>query len=162
MVTLTLHVSRHLLLSTTKLRRLCFYTCLSFCSQGGGLPQCMLGYHPPDQARPWTRHTPTRHTPQTRYLPHRADTSPPPPRTRHHPSDKAPPRPGTPQSRHPPRPGPPPREQTPARSRHPPADGYCCGRYASYWNAFLFVIDFDLCCYSDSRWLTRTISSLQI
>ena len=24
------------------------------------------------------------------------------------------------------------------RSRHPPkADGYCCGRYASYWNAFL-------------------------
>ena len=20
----------------------------------------------------------------------------------------------------------------------PPADGYCCGRYASYWNAFLF------------------------
>ena len=22
----------------------------------------------------------------------------------------------------------------------PPADGYCCGRYASYWNAFLFRI----------------------
>ena len=22
----------------------------------------------------------------------------------------------------------------------PPADGYCCGRYASYWNAFLFKI----------------------
>ena len=22
----------------------------------------------------------------------------------------------------------------------PPADGYCCGRYASYWNAVLFVI----------------------
>ena len=21
----------------------------------------------------------------------------------------------------------------------PPCDGYCCGRYASYWNAFLFV-----------------------
>ena len=20
----------------------------------------------------------------------------------------------------------------------PPPDGYCCGRYASYWNAFLF------------------------
>ena len=34
------------LLSATKLRRLCFYTCLSFCSQGG-LPQCMMGYHPP-------------------------------------------------------------------------------------------------------------------
>ena len=22
----------------------------------------------------------------------------------------------------------------------PPRDGYCCGRYASYWNAFLFTI----------------------
>ena len=28
--------------------RLCFYTCLWFCSQGGGLPHCMLGY-PRDQ-----------------------------------------------------------------------------------------------------------------
>ena len=24
-----------------------------------------------------------------------------------------------------------------------PRDGYCCGRYASYWNAFLFTIDFN-------------------
>ena len=23
----------------------------------------------------------------------------------------------------------------------PPADGYCCGRYASYWNAFLFPFE---------------------
>ena len=37
----------YLLPSAKKLRRLCFYTCLSFCSQGGGLPQYMLGYHPP-------------------------------------------------------------------------------------------------------------------
>ena len=30
-------------------------------------------------------------------------------------------------------------EQTPSRSRHLPGrDGHCCGRYASYWNAFLF------------------------
>ena len=38
------------------LRRLCFYTCLSFCPQGclvrGGLPQCMLGYHPPGPGIP--------------------------------------------------------------------------------------------------------------
>ena len=27
-----------------------------------------------------------------------------------------------------------------ALSQTPP-DGYCCGRYASYWNAFLFEID---------------------
>ena len=72
-----------LLPSATKLLRLCFYTCLSFCSRGGRLPQCMLGYHPPDQAPPW--------------------------------------------------------EQTPPRSRHhSPGDGYCCGRFASYWNAYLF------------------------
>ena len=33
-----------------------------------------------------------------------------------------------------------PRDQTP----HPPADGYCCGQYASYWNAFLL----EICCLS--------------
>ena len=31
--------------SAMKLRRLCFYTCLTV-HRGGGLPQCMLGYHP--------------------------------------------------------------------------------------------------------------------
>ena len=100
MVTLTLHVSRHLLPSATKLRRLCFYTCLSFCSQGG-LPQYMLGYHPPEQAPLLDQPHPPRPgtLPQTRY-PHSRHF--PTPRTRHHPSDKAPPGPGTPQSRHPP------------------------------------------------------------
>ena len=37
----------------------------------------------------------------------------------------------------------PPPEQAPPPppSRHPlsPADGYCCRRYASYWNEFLFI-----------------------
>ena len=39
--------------------------------------------------------------------------------------------------------------QTPL-GRHPtghtdsPADGYCCGRYASYWNVFLFTYDVKL------------------
>ena len=33
--------------------RLCFYTCLWFCSRGGGLPHCMLGYPP------GTRHPPS-------------------------------------------------------------------------------------------------------
>ena len=63
----------------------------------------------------------------------------------------------TPQSRHPPpksrhspragtsRPGTPP-EQAPPQSwhPHPPADGYCCGWYTSYWNAFLLVSAFCL------------------
>ena len=48
-------------------------------------------------------------------------------------------------TRHPPGPGTCPGADTPgSRPRSepgtPPADGYSCGRYASYWNAFLFVI----------------------
>ena len=36
----------------------------------------------------------------------------------------------------------------------PPADDYCCGWYASYWNAFLFLRLFlvhsvDACCFTD-------------
>ena len=54
----------------------------------GGLPQCMLGYHP-RRSRP------------------------------------------------------PPQEQTPPP---PPRDGYCCGRYASYWNAFLSCIESATVC----------------
>ena len=30
--------------------RLCFHRHVWFCSQGGGLPRCMLGYHPPPGA----------------------------------------------------------------------------------------------------------------
>ena len=79
-----------------------------------GLPQCMLGY----QALP---------TPRSRH--------PPPAGT---------PRPGTPrQSRHTHTPGADPLEQ--AHTPPPPqADGYCCGRYASYWNAFLLHFVFTV------------------
>ena len=64
------------------------------------------------------------------------DTTPPrsrPPRSRH-PLEQTPPPPraDTPQSRHPLGVDTPPQEQT--RPRY----GHCCGRYASYWNAFLF------------------------
>ena len=31
----------------------------------------------------------------------------------------------------------------------PPADGYCCGRYASYWNAFLLSLVNELLCLMD-------------
>ena len=75
------------------MRRLCFYTSLSFCSQGECLPQCMLGY------------------------------TPPPAGTRHHPG-----------------------KQTPPQETDTP--GACweiwatSGRYASYWNAYLFTFKF--------------------
>ena len=34
--------------------------------------------------------------------------------------------------------GDPPRSRHPQGADPPSQDGYCCGRYASYWNAFLF------------------------
>ena len=102
-----------------------FYTCLSFCSQGGGV--CLSAC--------WDT---TTTTPGTR-----------PPRSRHPPG-----------TRHPPKPDPP--EQTPHTpgSRHPPradttppweADSSIrstSGRYASYWNAFLFVIKLSFIKYN--------------
>ena len=50
------------------LRRLCFYTCLSFCSRGGGrcLPQCMLGYTLSQNQRQ-TPPRPEAYTPRSRH-----------------------------------------------------------------------------------------------
>ena len=90
--------------SATKLRRLCFYTCLSV-HRGSASVQ---GYHPPEQT-----------------LRLGADTTPPP-TVGTFPGADLPPEQA------------PPWKQTPD-TRHPPADGYCCGRYASYWNAFLYM-----------------------
>ena len=77
--------------------------CHSFCSQGGCLPQCMLGYHtppqdqtPPDQTplrtRPlgpdtpqdWTPHPRTRHPPRTKCSPLGLSTPPTPGRRLRH------------------------------------------------------------------------------
>ena len=71
----------------------------------GGLPQCMLGYHTPQEQIPLrSRYPPGADTPRSRHPPEqttpRADT--PHPQSRH----------PHPQSRHPP-------EQTPPQSRHP-------------------------------------------
>ena len=110
------------------------------CPQGGGcLPQCMLGCQTPQ-----TRQTPPQ---PGRHPPDQADT----PHTRQTPPDQADthtPRPG----RHPPRTKqtPPDQADTPPRQTPPPgpsrppreADSSIrstSGRYASYWNAFLFL-----------------------
>ena len=76
--------------SATKLQRLCFYTCLSFCSQGGGSASVHVGMppwpcFPRDQALcPWDQAHPsrTRHPPGTRHTPPGPGT---PPGTRHPP-----------------------------------------------------------------------------
>ena len=56
------------------------------------------------------------------------EQTPPPPRAGTPPGADT-----SPWSRHPP-----PEQAHPPREQTPPADGYCCGRYASYRNAFLF------------------------
>ena len=127
------------------MRRLCFYRCLSVHGGVGCLPQCMLGYHPPSRS-PLQKQTPRP--------PPRADTLPPP-RADEQTSPGAdtpqradPPQKETPKSRHPQRAETPSQEQTPLPPLRadipptrvdtpPPRYGHCCGRYASYWNAFL-------------------------
>ena len=53
-----------------------FYTCLSFFSREGGLPQCMLGYTPLwEQTPPRSRHPPRAGTPRSR--PPRDQAAPP-------------------------------------------------------------------------------------
>ena len=154
---------QHFLPSATKLRRLCFYRRLSV--HRGGVPDQV---HPPGADTPPGPGTPPRAgtPPQTRYT-HPPDQVHPPPRPgtppqiRYTPLDQVhppPPAPGTPpQTRYTPsgsRYTPPPRTRnTPLGARYtprtrytppapgtPPRYGHCCGRYASYWNAFLFSL----------------------
>ena len=108
--------------------RLCFYSCLWFCPQGEGLPQCMLGYHP-------QKHTPGKHT-------HPWEAHTPPGSTPPNPPRKHPPGKHTPQKC-----TPPPGKHTPPPEAHPPREAdsgkrSMSGRYASYWNAFLLRVDF--------------------
>ena len=91
-----------------RLRRLCFYTCLSVCPQRG-LPECMLGYHLPGPGTPKDQAAPGADIPRSR-LP--LDQAPP--------GTRYPPGPGTPSSRHPQPPTP-----------HPPAPkAVHAGRYS--------------------------------
>ena len=127
-----------LLPSATKLRRLCFYRrvsvhgggdiCLSACSDTRSKPpppraDTPRADTPPEQTAPQSRNPPRANPPQSRH-----------PQSRYPPQSRQPP-----QSRNPPQSRHSPRSRQPHRSRHPsPRDSHCCGRYASYWNAFLF------------------------
>ena len=103
--------------------------CQEFCSQGGGAGEYLARY------LPWTRYTPLG--PGT------------PPRTRYTPQDQVHPQPGTPLDQvHPwTRYTPPLGPGTPPGTRTTPQSSACwekratSGRYASYWNAFLFKLD---------------------
>ena len=106
----------------------------SVCPRGGVSASVHAGMPPPPPgADPRTRHTTppqTRHTtPQTRH------TTPPPDQTHHPPGpDTPPPHPRTRHTR-PPGPGTPPKADSGIRSMS--------GWYASYWNAFLFLLNLN-------------------
>ena len=126
--------------SATKLRRLCFYRRLSVhrgrvgvsASVHAGIPPPSRSRHPPTppgEDTPQEQTLPGADTPPSRHPP-RADT----------PWEQTPTRADTPPEQTPPRADTPPeqthtsQEQTPP----PPRYGHCCGRFASYWNAFLY------------------------
>ena len=114
-------------------------------------PGSLPGRHPsPGQTPPWQTHPTLGRHPRGRYTPNKPPGQTPlgrhpwqrppgrhwwrqPPRQitpwkTHHTGQTAPWADTFPVQKPPPPP-------TPAE-HHPPADGYCCGRYASYWNAF--------------------------
>ena len=124
------------------LRRLCFYTCLSFCSGGGER------LYPSMQ---WVRQTPGRQTPQEE------TRKTPPWRNQEDPPQEDTPRKTDPPGRNqedPPmkKPGRPPQEDTPRKTdlpqEDPPQSSACweiratSRRYASYWNVFLLQFSF--------------------
>ena len=112
--------------------------CQSFCSQGGvpGQVHPRAGTPPWDQAHPPGPGTPPWQVPPGqvhplgRYTPGRYTPGQIHPQQVHPPRTRYTSRAGT----LPLGPGTPPRQVPPP----PQADGCCCGRYASYWNAFLF------------------------
>ena len=119
--------------------RLCFYTCLSVIMFTGRDVCLSAG---------WDTHTPGSRTPLE------ADT---PPRSRHPPASKHPPG-----SRQPPL-----EADTLPGSRHPLLHSACweirptSGRYASYWNAYLFKIDVCFIYYLNSNTETNTYPDKQ-
>ena len=82
--------------SATKLRRLCFYTCLSFCSQGWGSASVHAGTPPPPRAgTPWEQTPPRSGTPPNQAPPgSRHPLEHTPPQTRNTPRSRQPPPPG--------------------------------------------------------------------
>ena len=106
---------------------------------------CSRGWHT-WAGTPWDQvHPPPRdqvHLPRTRYTSPGPGT---PPRTRYTPQNQVHPQDQVTHGTRYTAPGlgtPPQTRYTSQNQVHPPpADGYCCGRYASYWNAFLLIFN---------------------
>ena len=119
---------RDLLPAATKLGQGNVFTSVCLSTGGEGVCLSACWNTPPDQAPLQSRHTPPDQAPPLREQTH--------------------PGPGLPQSR-PPRPDTPQEQTPPLRDQAPPLEAHCSirltsGRYASYWNTFLFPIVFTL------------------
>ena len=133
-------MSLRLLPAATKLwPRLCFYTCVWFCSQRGGVSG--QGEPPQQGEPPWG--PPARETP---WAPLGRENTPP--------TGRPPTRSRPPQSK-----PPPPPHQTPPREAHSSIRS-TSGRYASYWNAFLYCLDFLIHQVSHSKMCFNTNKSI--
>ena len=84
------------------------YVFTPVCLSKGGSASVHAGIPPPEHAPPRSRQLPGGGTPWSRHTPSLGAGTPPP-------WEQAPPH----------------------QEQHPPADGYCCRWYASYWNTFL-------------------------
>ena len=103
-----------LLPAATKLwPRLCFYSCLWFCTQGG-LPQCMLGYQPPPEGGTRQKEAP----PLEGGTPQEGGTT-----QKEAPSQKEAPPKGDPPGKEAPPGRRHPQKETPLGRRHPPPEG---------------------------------------
>ena len=105
--------------------------CQEFCSQGGCLPQCMLGCPPPGKQTPQKQTFPLEQTPSSADT-HTPEQTPPGsrhPRSRHSPWKQTPPPHPRSQSQHPPEADTPLEADNPPRGRHIPPTKHA-GRYA--------------------------------
>ena len=142
--------ARVILPSATKLRQGNVLHLSAILFTGGGVSASVhAGIHPPGRHTPlgrqppWADHPqvdtppqpdtplPPGQTPPGRHTP-RADTQKPLWAETPIPLGRHPPWADTPVGRQPPP------QQTPGQTPLPPANSYCSGRYAPYWNAFLF------------------------
>ena len=142
----TAFLSEHIFTGRNEVVAKVMFLQVCVCPQGGCLPQCMLGCHtPPDGEPPRMENPPDGEPPLDRNPP---DGEPPrmdgePPRMENPPGWRTPPD------------GEPPRMENPPGWRTPPppreADSSIrstSGRYASYWNAFLFIL-LSICAYQE-------------
>ena len=119
-----------------------------YASVNAGMPP-PRSRHPPEQTPPQGRHPlgadpPQKQTPQEQ-IPPQKQTSPNPPRA-DTPPKADPPKTDTPQEQTPPTKADPPQEQTPPPRKADSGIWSMSGRYAPYWNAFLFNKIFDKNC----------------